>query len=1709
MRQMKYDSDFQPDFLGYDITEHLSKRPTTAIYRATRLSDSLPVVLKFLNVEYPSASQLNDIKYECELIRAIDYPGVIKVHALEKIDHSSVIVMDDFGGLPLRKYMAENKLSIAAKLRISFRISEIIGYIHENSILHRDINPNNILINATTKEIKFIDFGCASRLTHQNQELMHPDYLEGTLAYIAPERTGRMNRPVDYRSDYYSLGITLYELFLNKCPFETQDSMEMVHLHIASVPPSLYSQDASIPKNISRVVQKLLEKNAENRYRSSVGICNDIEQCLQSLDKPEVEFVAGKYDVSDQLQIPAKLYGRSAEVKRLMAAYEYVCAGNSALVLVAGLSGIGKSSLIHEIHKPIAKRRGFFIAGKFDQYRRDIPYSALIQAFTSLIQQILTESEDRIAYWRDSILAVLGQNAQVIIDVVPELKFIIGEQEPVMHLAAPAVQNRFHYNFINFATLFAQAEHPLTLFLDDLQWADSPSLRLLELLSSGSACKYQMIIGAYRQNEVNAAHPLQLALKRIKKGDTWVEELSLQPLQPQVIGEIISDTFLCDIYKGQALAELVGRKTAGNPFFINQLLTSMHNNKLISYDYFNHQWRWQISQIEHVSISDNVIDLLATNLQKLPKCTQRLLQLAACIGNHFTLNVLAVVSQKTADDVAAELGPALSAMFIVPVGNACKYFGSTASSDVQNSHGFDVSYRFMHDRIQQGAHDQLSVAEKSLAHYVIGNLLLEGTAGSLLSEKVFDIVNQFAQSVEMVVDAQLRLRVSELSVMAASKAKKSIAYEAALNYIKLADVFHSGVSQASSQLQFCICVERAECEQLNGNREAAEEMYLRAQQKAKNRDQHVVVLESMIHFYTNIGDFEHAYSIGRQAVRLFGVSLPTSFIPPLFLADLARVKWRMRGKEVADLIELPLCQDQDINTAMRLIAALLKAAYQIRPELCIANAVKAVNLSLKHGMMEDSAVSYVVFGGIFVGGVMGRHQSGYDFGKLALAMNERFNNLKQRSEINFVSGYFTDFWLESAQHTENSYRLAYESGLQAGDFFHLSCAACTMVESQFIRGVPVAEVKSLALDYLELMNRIDSHEAGGAITATLRCIQNLQGLTETPSSFADSDVEEEAFNQFIEGYTSQHFAHFYFVNKMQALYLWKEYDQALAVARVSETYLKYSIAMLHSVEHHFYHALILCAVYDVSRNKIHLRKARKILKQFDRWAILNPGNFAHKALLIHAEIERLSSGGWAVADLYAKAIQSADEHAYIQNKALANELAGRFLKSKNIEVAARSHFREAYYGYQLWGATGIADKLAKDFPFVARAGQPEMTNSDSMSFPRSCSFYTEAAVDANLYSASIASLSSSHRKSNLDIETIIKSTRVISSEMILSSLLQKLMKIMIENAGAQKGFFIRLVEGELLLEAEGFINEEVIILEGMPLDVTRLPKSVVQYTARVGEGVVLNDAQSDSRFWDDPYIVSMQPKSLLCIPVSHQGEVKGIIYLENNLISDAFTPDRFELLQMLSTQVAIAIENSLLYANMEQRVTERTMELSVLAKNLETANKALEELSLTDALTQIANKRHFENVYKDEWKRAMRSETLLTLMLIDIDCFKLYNDTYGHVEGDRCLQLVAGALNRVVCRSSDHLARFGGEEFIVILTDLNQSEACSMAERLVDSVFKLALPHQSSLAESVVSISLGVAQVVPQKGDDPLTFISKADQALYKAKTSGRNRFCS
>ena len=791
---------------GYCITEELYNGSRTLVYRGYRETDSLKVVIKLLKNPYPSFSELLSFRNQYTIAKNLNSPLIVQTYSLQAYQNGYALVMEDFGGISLKEYFAavetRDILSLGQFFEIAIALCDTLDILYRDRIIHKDIKPANILINPQTKQVKLIDFSIASLLPRETQTLINPNVLEGTLAYISPEQTGRMNRGIDYRTDFYSVGVTFYELLTGKLPFESEDAMELVHCHLAKTAPLVDEINSAIPSVLSAIVSKLMAKNAEDRYQSVLGLKSDLEECLHQLTKTgEIQsFEIASRDVCDRFIIPDKLYGRESEVSTLLQAFERVSLGATEIMLVAGFSGIGKTAVVNEVHKPIVRQRGYFIKGKFDQFNRNIPFSAFVQAFRDLMGQLLSESDSELHIWKTQILQALGENGQVIIEVIPELERIVGKQAPAPELSATAAQNRFNLLFQKFIQVFTTKEHPLVMFLDDLQWADSASLSLMQLLMNESESRYLLMIGAYRDNEVSLAHPLILTLDAVAKASATINTITLHPLSQDSLNKLVADTLNCHILTAQAFTELIALKTKGNPFFATQFLKALYQDGLIQFDLNLGDWQCDIAQVRALAVTDDVVEFMALQLQKLPSYTQDLLKLAACIGAQFDLNTLAIVSQQSESDAAVALWKALQEGLIIPQSEIYKFYVGELDT-TQNPTNESLNYKFLHDRVQQAAYSLIPEKEKQATHREIGQLLLCHTPVEQQDAKIFDIVNQLNAAIDGLTQQPERDELASLNFKAGRKAKASAAYEPALRY---GDIGLSLLSPQSWQSQYLL-----------------------------------------------------------------------------------------------------------------------------------------------------------------------------------------------------------------------------------------------------------------------------------------------------------------------------------------------------------------------------------------------------------------------------------------------------------------------------------------------------------------------------------------------------------------------------------------------------------------------------------------------------------------------------------------------------------------------------------------------------------------------------------------------------------------------------------------------------------------------------------------------------------------------------------------
>jgi len=1518
---------------GYQILAKIYESSNSIVYRGIRQVDTQPVILKLLQPDYPMSEELSRYKTEYEITHNWQLAGVIHAYDLLTYQNRLVIIFEDIGGESLNVLLNTIKFSLSDILNIAIKITEGLGQIHAVNIIHKDINPSNIIFNPVTGQLKIIDFGIAVRVSSENHSLKQSPRVEGTLAYLSPEQTGRMDCPLDYRTDFYSLGVTLYELLTHHLPFDKDEPMELIYCHLAQqpLPPHVTLQSNSVeekdkgageagdeeeltlnkvcPQAISNIVMKLLEKIPQKRYQSAVGLKADLEYCLDQLKTTGKikEFSLGCHDLGKILQIPQKLYGREREIQALLAAFFRIACypkeqgamntqkGLSEIILVTGDAGVGKSALIQKIRPSIIQKNSYFITGKFDQFQRNIPYSALVNAFSKLIRKILTENEAQLRQWKEILLEALGRNGQIITQVIPEVELIIGTQPDVPKLGLAESQNRFHLVFQAFMRVFCQPEHPLVIFLDDLQWADAATLKLLEFILTDDPIHHLFLIGAYRDNEVEPNHSLMISFDKICSLGVILNQIILNPLNREQVIELISETLHRDTQSVTALAELIVRKTAGNPFFIKEFIKFLAQKNLIFFSYSTNegsgQWTWDIDRIEETAITDNVVELMIGKLKKLPESTQHVLSLAACIGNHFQLDLLAKIYEKIPNETWGDLSPAIQLELIEP---------QVKNSKTKKYFHLIQYYRFSHDRVQQAVDALMDKATKETVHWRIGRLLLAQLSPYQKYERIFDIVDHLNWKGYAITTTHERLELTRLNLAAAKKAKSATAYTAARNYLNYGLLTLSETSWTDQYLlTLKLHKELAEVEYLNGDFESSQHLIHQSLIRAKSVVEQAELYNLLIVQHTMLANYEEAIQVGRQALKKIGIDFPDTNVKSGLNSELSDLKQNLGNRHIASLIDLPYMTDRVTKAAVNLLLSLDPPTYFFDQDSYAWVTVKLVNLSLQYGNAPESAKGYSNYG-LLLGSLWGDYQSGYAFGLLACQLSETFNHPIYISRTHHFLATFLNSWVKPIQCAESINHEAYQAGMEAGDFQYVGYILNNQFHNAFNQGSSLTDVLTQADTFLLFSRKTQNQWVTDMVLACKLPIWNLCGRTEAKEVF-DTDEMSEA-NYLATCHTYQTFGGlctFYSI-KAWVLYLYNQPEAALNCIKSAEKYLPFIRGLFTQAEHNFYMSLILTALYPQAAESQKADYWQTLIiaqAQMKSWADNCPENFRHKYVLINAEMARISGQTEKAMDFYDQAIDLAKTNGFIHHEALGNELAAKFWLSKGKVKFAQLYIQKARYGYQHWGAKRKVEDLEKTYPGL----------------------FTDALTSVNikdtLTNSPIDSVSGSHLAAVLDLTTIIKTFQALSSEIALDKLLISLMKLLIENAGATQGVLLLDWQGELRIEAtcRGDLDS-IAVLQSIPLETSQdIPTTIIHYVSRTQDILVLNDATSEDRFITDAYIQHNQPKSIVCAPLLNQGQLIGLFYLENNLAIAAFTPERVELLNLISAQAAISIKNARLW----------------------------------------------------------------------------------------------------------------------------------------------------------------------------------------------------
>jgi PAS domain S-box-containing protein len=1466
------------------LLEALWKDEEFILYRGQSKDDASGVLVLSPVVGYPAPESLKRLEHEYSLREELDPKWAARPIAITRHWDRTVLVLEDTGGVPLDQLLG-HPLDLESSLRLAIGLSTAIDHLHRRGIIHKDIKPANILVNSITGQCWLRGFGIASRLPRERQSPEPPEFVAGTLAYMAPEQTGRMNRSIDSRSDLYALGVTLYEMLTGSLPFTASDPMEWVHCHIARQPVPPGERLQNVPASVSAIIMKLLAKTAEERYQTAAGVESDLQRCLGEWETQRriEEFPLGEHDTPDRLLIPEKLYGRAREIDTLLASFDRVVeSGSPELVLISGYSGIGKSSVVNELHKVLVAPRGLFASGKLDQYKRNIPYATLAQALQNLVRQILGKSDAEMSRWRFPLLDALGPNGQLMVTLIPELALIIGEQPPVPELPQQEWQNRFQLVFRRFLGVFARPEHPLALFLDDLQWLDSATLDLIEHLVVHPEVRHLLLVGAYRDNEVRPSHPLARMLARIRGAGGNVREILLSPLIPDDVERLLIDALHTDHERVRPLAGLVFEKTAGNPFFTIQFLLALKEEALLAFDPGTAAWTWDLPRIRAKGFTDNVADLMAAKLSRLPPPTQKALGQLACLGNVADTATLTLVHGGTEEAMHVALWDAVRA-------------GSIIRSD--------RTYAFLHDRIQEAAYALIDEGERAEAHLRIGRLLAAKTPPEELEENIFEVVNQFDHGAALIVTQGEREQVAEFNLIAGKRAKMATAYTSALQYLTAGRALlpENGWEECY-QLAFQLELNRAECEYLTGELALAEEHLAMLSVRAQTTVDAAAVTCVRINLYTILDQSDSAVEVGLDYLRRVDGQWPAHPTADHVRQEYDRLWQRLGSGAIEGLLDLPLMSDPDRCATMDVLTVLTSPALFTDLNLFRLVIGRMGTLSLEHGNSDGSCLAYAWLGGV-LGTYFGDYQAGFRFGTLGINLVEKHRLDRFSARVYLVFAVHVAHWTQPLWVCSAFLRRAFQAAQDAGDLSYAAYSCIDLITNRFASGDSLSEVEREAEDGLEFARKVSFGLASDCITGQLRLIRMLRGLTPDFNSFNDAEFDEDRFSERLENNPQLAIgACWYWIRKLQACVYAGDDASAMVAASKVASLLWTAPTQFELAEYHFYGALARAAHCDMTLAEERSRHLEALTAHYEHlavWAKNCPPTFATREVLVAAEIARLEGRELEAMHLYEDAIRWAREHGFVQNEGLGNELAARFYAARGFEKIARAYLRDAQYCYLRWGADGKVRQLQELYPHL-REEEP-------------------APGPTSTIGTSVE---------HLDLATVIKVSQAVSGEIVLEKLIDTLMRTAIEHAGAERGLLI-LPHGEehrIAAEAETGRDKVEVQLRQRLVTPAELPESLLRYVVRTQESVILDDASLQNRFSEDEYVRQRRPRSVLCLPLVKQARLMGVLYLENNLAPRVFTSDRFALLELLASQAAISLDNATLYADLAKLNADLTQE---------------------------------------------------------------------------------------------------------------------------------------------------------------------------------------
>ena len=1677
---------------GYTVTEEIYAGQHSIVYRGVHSADKQSVIIKVLNQEYPSEVLLSYFRREYEIAKKLSGEGTLQVYDLLKYKNTLAIVMEDIHGISLSQEIRSASMSLTQKLSLAVKLAHSLSLIHKKHIIHKDINPSNIIWNRETDRLEIIDFGIAAELKREMTHKMQHGFTEGTTEYLSPEQTGRINRPVDSRSDLYSLGVTFYEIFTGQLPFMGKDENEIIYSHIARKPEPPHLVNKNIPETLSSILLKLLAKDGEDRYQMASGLQKDLELCQENLlfNSDIIPFEIGRYDISDQLTIPNKLYGRQEELEKLTASFNDVAEGNASLIMIEGHPGVGKSSLVQEFSKYVSLHKGFFITGKFEQQEQNIPLHGVLQALRGLMHWLFSLPENQLQLWRQIILEAVPQNAGYLIELLPDLEKVIGVQPPVIELNPVEAHNRFLIVCSDFVNLFASSDSPLVIFLDDLQWCDITTLELIKYMVGSSKASNILFVGAYRSNDLKPGHPLLAALEEIKKRSHTFQTLSLRPLEITEIDQMLADTLrrLPD-EDTLSLANLMYRKTGGTPFFIHQLVDSLFERGCFELSLEQMKWVWDINRIGEVDISDNVIDLLSQKIDELPPAALELLKIASCIGNQFDLEHLSMICKRPVTEIGNALWPAVENEIIFPLNQNYKLLrlgeNGSSLSTVQ------IQFAFQHNRIQQLIYSQIPELDRKSIHLEIGRQYALHLKNREEADFMFNMVNHMNKGRDLMKNYSERLLLRDLNTQVGSKAMKSTAFSVAADYFYVAESLLSQEEwETEPTVWYHALFNLGEALFLSGELIKAEEVCERmlalsdeSLHQAKIHNLKARILEFQGRIPETIEEI-------RTGLRLLDIILPEEDedIGRRIGEGIMKLMRSLATEPIENLANLPLMKDQNKIQAMELLFNVIPPALQFRPSLYVLSALMMFELTKEFGVTSFSCKSFLDVA-ITQSPSINDFSIGYRLGKTAFRLLERLNAESMKPAVYF--GFtFMSFRNTHFQEAIQYYDMAYTTGLQTGDIQHAAYARAHKIHLYMQVGMNLTECERETEDTIRFLNEVKAGMPllmATIIQYMVKKYRSEQEIDDDKTIFAT--IEQTRNVAFLWRFCQYNTVYHYINNQWKQAEQWSQLADQFAFASQSDFPVPESLlftALIH---------VRLWDTYSEEEKQAKMDLITGIMEKLKESALLCPANFSHKYHYLSAEVAILQKAPQEeILNQYNQALASLKEDDFIHMKALICESMAGYWERQGTEIISKAYLSEAYFFFQKWGALRKVRLMEDKFPALRKHSPESRTAS-----PKSHRFTNDS----------------------IDMASIMKAMQVISGEIRIEKLLRSLMSLILENAGARQGALLLVSrdDKELYIEAEKkTFDDEIEIMQSIPYRKSSLLcPEIIQYVARSLENVVLGNAWKEGDFSNNPHIQEGQIKSVLSLPIIYQNRLMGVIYLEHDLAEDVFTEEQIQTLRILSSQASISIENARLYENLEKKVEERTAQLNQ-------ANDRLRLLSLQDPLTNLHNRRYISEFVSEltmnfiirkvhlqegiDKRNTSTHQKVMGVFMIDLDHFKMVNDTYGHCAGDTVLVSISRVLAKQI-RADDFIVRWGGEEFLIILNNTDPEFLDVFARRILKAVEEtpIRISDETTIYKtcSIGYCSLPFHTGAPDLLDLEQT-INVSDFAMYLAKEKGRNR---